>query len=163
MKIIQKKRRREKKTNYDKRRRLLEGNKGRIVIRKTNRYATVQYVESTVAQDKIIKSINSRDFIKLGWPKEKQGSLKSLAAFYLAGYSLGKEIGTEKECVIDTGLIRSTKGSRVYAAIKGLIDAGVKIKASKEMLPSEDRIKNERVKDFFDKVKENLEKQGGKE
>ena len=161
MKIIPKKRRIRNKTNYDKRRRLLEGKKPRIVIRKTNKYAIIQYIESEIAQDKVINGMNSNELLKNGWPKEKQGSLKSLAAFYLIGLALGKKIGKGKECVIDTGLIRSTKGSRIYAAIKGLIDAGVKIHANKEMLPSEGRIKNEKVKDFFDKVKENIEKQGG--
>ena len=38
MKIIAKRRRIENKTNYTKRRRLLEGRKPRVVIRKTNRY-----------------------------------------------------------------------------------------------------------------------------
>ena len=40
-----------------------------------------------------------------------------------------------KEAVVDMGMIRSTKGSRIYAAVKGVIDAGIKINCAEEMLP----------------------------
>ena len=90
MKLIAKRRRRERKTNYLKRRRLLSGQKTRIVIRKSNRYIIIQAVESRFAQDKIITSCLSKSLLEYGWPKEKSGSLKSLPAAYLTGLLFGK-------------------------------------------------------------------------
>lgn len=147
------------KTNYLKRKRLLEGGKPRIVIRKTNKYIMVQYIESKVAQDKVKYTVNSRDLLKEGWPKEKQGSLKSLSASYLTGILFGNKIVKEKPAILDTGLIKSTKGSRVYAVLKGIVDSGFKINHDPEILPKEDRINTEKTKDFFDNIKNKILKQ----
>ena len=158
MKIISKRRRHENKTDYLKRRRLLEGRKPRLVIRKSNRYIIIQYVESKFAQDSIKLAVNSKDLIENGWPVDKAGSLKSLAGAYLAGYLFGTKAKKFEGAVLDTGLIRSTKGSRIYAALKGIIDAGFKMPANAEIFPEEKRIKTENTKNFFDKVKENITK-----
>jgi len=156
MKIIRKKRRREKATNYLKRKKLLEGRKPRIVIRKSNKYLIIQYVESSLAQDKVNYSVSSKDLLKKGWPKDKSGSLKSLGACYLTGLLFGKKIIENKEnkpMVLDTGLIRSTKGSRIYAALKGIVDAGVKIEHNPDVFPDEKRVK---VNGFFEEVKSKI-------
>ena len=110
MKLLAKRRRREQKTNYSKRRRLLEGRKARIVVRKSNRYILLQFVESNYAQDKIIFSVSSKDLIEKGWPKDNEGSLKNLGASYLTGLLFGKIISKNPGAILDTGLIRSTKG-----------------------------------------------------
>ncbi len=165
MKIISKRRRLEGKTNYVKRRRLLEGAKTRIVIRKTNRYIIIQYVESKAAQDKILVSKFSKELLEYGWPEEKAGSLKSLGAGYLIGLLFGKTMNEdykETKPAIDTGLIRNTRGSKIYAVIKGIVDAGFNMAHNKEVFPEEKRIKNKNIIDFFDKVKENILKKGGK-
>jgi large subunit ribosomal protein L18 len=155
MKILKKRRRKENKTNYLKRRRLLEGEKARIVIRKTNKYIILQYVESEVAKDKVKITTTSRELLKNGWPKEKAGSLKNLTACYLTGLLFGKKIiaGKDKEAILDTGLIRSTMGSRIYAALKGIVDSGVKVKHNPKVLPDEKRITNV---EFFDTVKSKI-------
>lgn len=158
MKIVPKKRRQEMKTNYSKRRKLLEGRKPRIVIRKSNKYVTIQYIESRIAQDKVVHSINSKILVNYGWPEAKMGSLKSLGAAYLTGLIFGKTLKAEKtEVILDTGLIRSTKGSRVYAALKGIVESGVEIAYNEEVFPSDERLKSENIKDFFDKVKTKIE------
>jgi len=160
MKIIRRRRRREHKTNYNKRLTLLEGRKPRIVIRKSNRYILLQYVESRVAQDKILHTTSSRELLEHGWPKEKEGSLKSLPACYLAGILFGKKILKEKsEAIVDLGLARSTKGSRIYAAIKGIVDSGAKVAHNTKMFPEEKRIHNDEVKGFFESLKNKLLKE----
>jgi large subunit ribosomal protein L18 len=158
MKILAKKRRIEAKTNYLKRRKLLEGRKPRIVVRKSNKYILIQYVESRVAQDKVIVSVNSKDLLEYGWAKEKIGSLKSLAGAYLAGYLFGTKIKKMNTAILDTGLIRNTKGSKVYSAVKGIIDSGFEMSHNPEVFPEEDRIKSDNTKAFFDKVKETIAK-----
>jgi large subunit ribosomal protein L18 len=103
-------------------------------------------------------NVNSKDLLNYGWPSDKSGSLKSLAAAYLAGLLFGNRLKKdkfEKEPAIDTGIITSTKGSRVYAALKGIIEAGIKLNHDEAMLPKENRIKN-KSEDFFEKVKEKI-------
>ncbi len=155
MKIIPRKRRIQGKTNYTKRRRLLEARKPRIAIRKSNKYITIQYIESKLAQDSIKVGVNSKELLEYGWPKEKSGSLKSITAAYLAGLLFGKKISKLPPAIVDTGLIISTKGSKVYAALKGIVDSGYKISHNTEVFPDEKSIKS---KDFFEKVKSNITK-----
>jgi len=156
-KKLDKRRRQECKTNYNKRLILLKGNKLRLVVRKTNRYIILQIVDSLNAQDKVLYSANTLELLKKGWPEEKKGSLKNLSAAYLGGMLLGnkaKEI--KKEVILDSGLIPSTKGSRVYAAVKGVSDSGIKINFDEKIMFDEDKIAEKIGKDVFDKVKESL-------
>src|SRR3989344_5123958 len=126
---LDKRRRIENKTNYTKRLKLLEAGHKRFVAIKTNRYLILQIVESDNASDKVIYSVNTKELLKHGLPKENANSLKSIPASYLGGYLLGKKIKDSKEMVIlDSGLIANTSGSRIYAAVKGLNDAGIMIK-----------------------------------
>ena len=55
---IDKRRRREHKTNYTKRLILLKGKVPRLVVRKTNKYIILQIIESSHAQDKVSYSVN---------------------------------------------------------------------------------------------------------
>lgn len=154
---LDKKRRLKNKTNYRKRLVLLKGKSPRLVIRKTNRYIILQIVESKNAQDKIAFSVNTKELLKSGWPKEKEGSLKSLPAAYLGGLLLGKKVGKIKERIIlDSGLIPSTKGSRIYSAVKGVADSGLNINYDESIIPSKEKIEGEGIKlnEIFKKVKE---------
>ena len=156
---INKQRRIENKTNYKKRLILLKGNSPRLVVRKTGKHVLIQVIESKHAQDKVVHSINTRDLLEHGWPKEKSGSLKSLPACYLAGYLLGKKANSIKErLVLDTGLIPNTKGSRIYAVVKGVSDAGLKINYDEKVIPSKDRLegKHNKLDSIFNKVKGGL-------
>ena len=153
-----KKRRLQRKTNYLRRRRILETGKDRIVVRKSNKYIIVQYVKSEVAQDKVIYSFNSRELIKQGWPENKKGSLKSIPAAYLSGFIFGKKIKKEKEkSTLDMGLIRSTKGSKVYAVLKGIVDAGAKVYYNDVNFPSDERIFKPEFKEIINKIKSKSE------
>jgi len=115
----------------------------------------MQLVESNIAQDKVIVEATSKDLIEKGWPKEKSGSLKSLPAAYLTGYLFVKKIKSKVgEVVLDTGLQRNVSGSRIYAALKGAIDAGLKSPHNPKSLPDIKRIQsNEKLKTIFEKVK----------
>jgi len=140
-------RRREKKTDYKLRMKLLKSGKKRIVIRKTNRYIIIQAVESNEARDKILAGVSSRELVKEGW--DKTGSLKSIPAAYLTGLLAAKRIKEKKireEFILDIGMIINKKGGRMYAAAKGLIDGGIKINVSKDVFPSEERIRGEHLK-----------------
>ena len=123
----------------------------RIVVRKSNRYVLVQYVKSKDAQDRILLGVSSKELLKYGWPKEASGSLKSIPACYLTGLILGKEIKTKiKEekvkTILDLGLGRNIKKSRVYAVLKGIVDSGIEIPHNKEVFPDEKRIQGMHLK-----------------
>jgi len=158
-----KKRRIEKKTDYKARLILLKGRKPRVVIRKTNKYIIAQYVQSEESKDKVILGISSKDLLEHGWEKEKAGSLKSIPAGYLTGLLLGTKIHakSKEEVILDLGLIRNVKKSRVYAVLNGLVDSGIKIKHNKSVFPDEKRIKGEHLKNKinFEKIKENILKE----
>lgn len=156
-----KRRKKECKTDYGKRIKLLKSEKSRIVFRKTNRYLIVQYVESTEAKDKIIFGFTSKELLKYGWPQNAIGGLKSLTASYLTGYLVGKKILKNKleQPIVDFGMIRVLYKTKVYAFIKGLINSGVKISCKEEAFPEENRIKGEHMKNKipFDEIKSKIE------
>ena len=151
MRIV-KRRRHEGKTNYSKRLKLLKGGHIRLVVRKSNRYLVLQIVESVHAQDKVLFTVTTKDLLKYGWPSEKAGSLKSLGAGYLGGMLLGKrtEGKVDGKVILDSGLIPNTKGSRVYAVVKGLKNGGVDIEFSEEVVPPMEKIEKQ---EFFKDVK----------
>lgn len=156
---IDKKRRRERKTNYKKRLVLLKGNCPRFVVRKTNRYIIMQVIKSKQAQDKVLYSVNTKELLKYGWPENKKGSLKSVAACYLGGLLLGRKIKDIKKVILDSGLTPSTKGSRIYAAVKGIADSGIEINYNEKITPSADRIEGKHIGLVgFNKIKEAIEK-----
>ena len=158
-----KRRRKEGKTDYNKRLSLLKGKKPRVVFRKTNRYIISQYITSKEAQDKVEFSITSKILMKYGWPKEAEGSLKSITASYLTGLLFGKEIIKEKKenPILDVGMIRALHKGKVFAFIKGLIDAGLEIECDKEFFPEKERIEGKQLKNKipFNEIKSKIERE----
>lgn len=144
------KRRLRTKTDYEARRYLLSGNKPRLVVRKTNRYIIVQIVQSESAQDKVISTTNSRELVKYGFSEGY--SMKNLAASYLTGFlGASKVMKDFKKLVLDIGMLKSSKGNRLYAVLKGAVDAGLEIPHSEEILPQMEDIKI-KTKNDIDKV-----------
>lgn len=157
-----KRRRRENKTDYKLRFSSLKSNKVRIIIRRTNRYFIVQAVESKEAQDKVIAGVTSKNLLKFGWPEES-GSLKSIPAGYLTGLLIAKKLGNKGEYNVDIGMARKAYKGRIFSVVAGLIDGGLKINASKDVLPSKDMIEGKNSKPEIQKIIKSVkEKIGGK-
>ena len=153
----QKKRRRQNKTDYKKRLKLLKSGAPRLIFRKTNKYFIAQYVLSEEAKDKIIFGFDSKILLKYGWPEDFKGSLKSIPAAYLIGYLIGKKIIKDKlrHPIVDFGMIRTPHKTKVYGFLKGVIDSGIKIECKEQAFPEEDRIFGKNLKkDFSNKFKE---------
>ena len=154
-----KRRRRENKTDYKARRILLMSGLPRIVVRITNKYFILQAIESDEAQDKVIATVTSKELLKNGWDEKMAGSLKSIPAGYLTGLLLAKKLKKGKY-IMDLGMIRTLKGSRVFAVVKGLIDGGLDIPANESVFPPEERLSGEHLRDdakiMITKVKEAL-------
>lgn len=154
MKTIRR-RRGEKKTDYKARFALLKSGRMRLIVRKTNRYIIVQIVETHHAQDKVCIGMTSKVLLEKGWPKSQQGSIKNLQAAYLTGYLLGKMAKEKKifEAILDIGMQRNIHKSRLYAVLKGALDAGLHIPHEEKALPSsEDILKNEKLKTLVAKI-----------
>ena len=149
------KRKRQDKTDYAARINLLKSKLPRLVVRKSNRYITAQIVESKEAKDKTICLINSKELIKEGWTS----SFKNVAAAYLLGILIAekaKEKGI-KAAILDFSRYTSTKESKIYGVVKGARDNGLEISCDEKMLPKENRIYGEHLKDH-EKIKKIIEK-----
>lgn len=137
------KRRRLGITDYRKRKNILRSKKIRAVIRRSLNYITVQFVKYNEKGDEIIAAATSKELEKYGW----DGTKDSTPAAYLTGLLAGlraKEKGIE-ECIPDIGRYRASRGARVFAAIKGIIDSNISCPCDETMFPSEDRIRGEHL------------------
>ncbi len=136
-------RKREGKTNYKKRLKLLLSDKPRFVIRKSSKDLNASIIKYEAKGDKTLFTINSKALIKLGW----KGNKGNIPSAYLIGLIAGKKaigIGIS-DAILDLGFNKSVSGSRLYAALAGAIDAGLKIPFNHEVLPKKDRVTGEHV------------------
>ena len=157
---VGKRRRREAKTDYAKRIRLLKSNSPRLVFRKTNKYLIAQYIVSKEAKDEIKLGGNSKELLKFGWPKEFLGSLKSISAAYLLGVLMSKKIKEKKleKPIVDFGMIKMIHKTKTYAFLKGLKDSGLDINCDDKFCPDENRLKGEHMKNkiAFEEIKSKI-------
>ncbi len=128
-------RRREGKTDYKARKALVVSGKPRLVARSSLNNMAAQAVIAKAGGDAIIAASHSSELKKYGWDAPR-GNVPSA---YLTGLLCGlkaKKAGMT-EAVLDLGLIGPTKGSRVFAVLKGALDAGIEIPHAEEKLGKE--------------------------
>jgi len=144
-------RRREGKTNYDKRLELLKGKKERLIIRRTNTQLILQIAKYEPNGDKVLVSVQSTELKKHGW----KHSAKNIPAAYLAGMLLAKKAKEKKinEAVLDIGLQTPTHGNRIFASLKGVIDGGLNVPANDKVFPKDDRLKGAHIAGYIEKSK----------
>ena len=136
---VKPRRRREGLTDYRKRLKLLRSGKVRMVVRKSIKNTQIQFVGYKEDGDNILASANSNELIsKYNW----KFSTSTTPAAYLTGILAGKRAKDKgvADCVVDIGRHPPVTGSKIFATIKGVIDAGVECAHNEEKLPSEDRI-----------------------
>jgi large subunit ribosomal protein L18 len=140
---VQLRRRREGKTDYQARKALVISRKPRLVTRPSLKNVTVQITVAKLHGDEILASANSRELVKnYGW-KAPTGNVP---AAYLTGLLCGlkaKSKGVEM-AILDVGLISPTKGSKIFATLSGVLDAGVDVPHSEEKIVKE-RMKGEHI------------------
>ncbi|MBI4441166.1 50S ribosomal protein L18 [Candidatus Woesearchaeota archaeon] len=142
-------------TNYRKRLTLLKGNVLRAVVRKSLKHIVIQIVEFDARGDKVVLCADSKALPKYGW---KAGG-GNIPAAYLTGYLLGvlakkKHI---EEAILDIGLQTSSKGARIYAALKGMVDGGLQIPCSDDNLPDEGRLMGKHVQSYSQTLQKDKE------
>ncbi len=151
-------RRREGKTDYKKRLALVKSDKVRMVVRRSNKFILVQFIKFEPNGDKTLVGIDGPKMNKLfGWQ-----SKRNVWSAYLTGLYAGKQAqkGGVKEFVFDTGRYTSSKGSVIFAALKGALDSGLKTNTSDgttEKMPL-DKIDNppEAMKGGFEETKKKI-------
>ena len=152
-------RRREGRTDYRVRSKLLRGGKPRVVVRKTLNQTIVQFIVPDAKGDQVLATAQSLELKEHGW----SAGTGNLPAAYLTGFLAGRRASAKglKESILDIGMQRPSKGGRLFAALQGLLDAGVAVPLSKDVLPSKDRVRGVHIGDEiakqFDVVKSKLE------
>ena len=132
-------RRREQKTDYQARRILATSDQPRFVVRASNHGILAQVVKAEIIGDRVLTQTASNELIsKYGW----QASGKNIPAGYLLGLIAGhKAIKAGVEIAyLDLGLKRPTKGSKIFAVVKGAIDAGLTIPCDSDVIPPPERL-----------------------
>jgi large subunit ribosomal protein L18 len=139
-------RRREVRTDYHQRLRLLKSGKPRLVARTSNRHVRAQLVTTGPQGDETTASAISADLAEFGW----EAPTGNLPAAYLTGRLAGRRAlatGVE-EAVLDIGLASPTPGNKVFAVQEGAIDAGVEIPHNEAVFADWSRNRGEHVAEY---------------
>ncbi|MCU4743557.1 50S ribosomal protein L18 [Halobacteria archaeon AArc-m2/3/4] len=147
-------RRREVRTDYHQRLRLLKSGKPRLVARKSNAHTTAQLVSPGPQGDETHASAHSSDLEEYGW----EAPTSNLPAAYLTGLLAGKralDAGLE-EAVLDIGLNTATPGNKVFAVQEGAIDAGLEIPHNDSVLADWSRTRGEHIAEYAEQLDEPL-------
>lgn len=149
------KRKRQDKTNYRTRLALLKSRKLRFVVRRSLKNILVQVTQYAPEGDRVLLSASSKELQKhFGWDNARRNT----PAAYLTGLLVGVKAKEKnvKEAILDLGVQKITKGSLLFATLKGANDAGLAVPYNPEVMPSEERIGGKHIKfknTSFDKVK----------
>ena len=138
-------RRREGKTDYQARKALVLSGKPRLVPRGTVKNFAVQIVLAKPQGDEVLAAAHSRELKKYGW-KAPSGNVPSA---YLTGLLCGLKAKAKgvAEAVLDIGLVAPTKGAKVFAALGGVLDAGVDVPHDEEKMVKE-RIEGAHIAEY---------------
>jgi large subunit ribosomal protein L18 len=147
-------RRKERKTNYHKRKKLLKSKKLRLVIRASNNHIRVQFVESKLGGDKVLISAFSKELAKkFGY----NGNTGNIPAAFLTGCLAGirAQKANIKEAILDLGIFYHR--NRVLSAFKGVLEAGIEVPHSEEFFPEgiEERTNGNHIESYAKLLKQN--------
>ncbi|AFP65608.1 60S ribosomal protein L5 (nucleomorph) [Chroomonas mesostigmatica CCMP1168] len=151
-------RRREGKTDYYSRKRMIcqdkrkyTSPKYRMVVRKTKKNIICQFIQPKIEGDHVLSVVYSKNLKDFGIPL----SYTSFPSSYLSGLLLGKTISKNKflqlkkkiknekpflkpiYAILDIGLGRTTTGHKIFAAMKGAIDGGIAIPHKETRFPKQ--------------------------
>jgi large subunit ribosomal protein L18 len=147
-------RRREDRTDYHQRLRLLKSGKPRLVARVSNRHVRAQLITPGPSGDETHAAASSEDLAEYGW----DAPTGNLPSAYLTGYLAGiraLEAGLT-EAVLDIGLNTATPGNKVFAVQEGAIDAGLEIPHSESVLADWSRNRGEHIAEYAEQLDEPL-------
>jgi len=147
-------RRREARTDYHQRLRLLKSGKPRLVARKSNKHVRAQLVTTGPQGDRTVAAAHSGDLREYGW----EAPTGNMPAAYLTGLLAGLralEAGLEA-AVLDIGLNSPTPGSKVFAVQEGAIDAGLEVPHNDDVLADWSRTRGEHIAEYAEQREDPL-------
>ena len=132
-------RKREGKTNYPRRMKILISSKLRLAVRFTGTKIIAQLIEFQPTGDKVLVAVDSSVLKKMGW----NYSGKNFPAAYLTGLLIGKKsmAAGHTSAIFDVGQRTPLKGGKVCSFFKGVLDSGLDIPCDPSIFPSEERIR----------------------
>jgi large subunit ribosomal protein L18 len=138
-------RRAEGRTNYVKRMAFVKSGKPRAVIRKSTNNLGVQFVTTLNGKDSVIAAAHTKELAQFHYA----GHGGNIPAAYLTGLLAGTRMkGKAESVIVDLGVQPSIHGTRLFAAVKGIQDAGVNVMVDAIALPKEDRLHGKHVDAF---------------
>lgn len=148
---VQFRRKRTAKTDYRQRLRLLRSGRQRLVIRISLKHISAQIVRAAPDGDKTLVSAHSKELGKLGW----NGHTSNLPAAYLVGLLCGYRARREgiEEVILDIGMQTPAAGGKIFAALKGVLDAGLNVPHGEGVFPAEERIRGDHIAQYAEKLK----------
>jgi large subunit ribosomal protein L18 len=148
-------RRRQGRTDYSKRLGHLKSHRTRMIARKTNKFITVAFADFDAKGDAIRVSQSSRELKKMGFAGKCNSPSAYLTGYWTAKQALKKGV---KEAIFDIGMHPATKGSVLFAALKGAVDAGMKVPYEETIMPSQDRIQGKHLGEAMAKAFEDCKR-----
>ncbi len=148
---VQFRRKREGKTDYRRRLRLVRSGKLRLVTRISLKHVVAQVVRATPVGDVALAAAHSKQLAKFGW----KGDTSNISAAYLVGLLCGSRAlkAGVKECALDIGAHNPTKQAKVFATLKGALDAGLQVPHGAEVLPTEERVSGAHISQYATELK----------
>lgn len=142
---VKRKRRRQGKTDYRKRLELLKSREKRMVTRVKNNTIIVQIMQYNPEGDEVIVNTTSKELKKYGY----EGNTSNVPSAYLTGLLAGKKSVEKgiKKAVLDIGLHTPVKQSRVFAVLKGAVEAGLEVPHGEEVLPTQERAEGKHIEE----------------
>ena len=150
---VKHKRRRQGKTNKEKRLALVKSGKPKLTVRITNNKIVCQIIKYNPKGDETLVNTTSLELKNYGY----KGHNGNKTAAYLTGYLCSKKAQDKKikEAVFDIGLRTPVHKSNAFAALKGAVEAGLQIPHDSKIFPETkaDEIKAEIDKGIKQKTK----------
>jgi large subunit ribosomal protein L18 len=149
-------RKREGKTSYKRRLALLKSGQSRLIIRKSLNTITTQIINYSPDGDRVVVTATSKDLQKMGWKMHTA----NIPSAYLTGLLLGvraKKSNISKG-VLDLGLQTPRMKGKLFAVIKGALDAGMDLNCGEEAFPDENRITGKHIAEYAANLKQDQEK-----
>lgn len=144
-------RKRDGKTDYRYRAKLLSSDKPRLAARISLKHVRAQIISPDSDGDRVIASAFSKELTKWDW----KGYTSNVPAAYLVGLLCGYrgiDLGVE-ECVLDIDKFVPSRQAKIFAVLKGAIDAGLNISHEDEILPTDERCRGEHISSYAEDLK----------
>jgi large subunit ribosomal protein L18 len=130
---------------------MILSNVPRFVVRSSLKHTAVQIINAHSIGDRTLVSVSSQEISKeFGW----KAYCRNLPMAYLVGFLIGHKALSQgiDRTIFDIGLKKASKGGRVFATLKGAVDAGLNMQYNAKIMPSESRIRGEHIVSFAKKL-----------